>query len=44
MLSWINGFGDMGLRERLGGEWWWILNMKVCEKGSVIVSLLGRME
>jgi hypothetical protein len=34
----------MGLRERLGGEWWWTLNMAVHGEGGVLVSLLGRME
>jgi hypothetical protein len=33
----------MGLRERLGGEWWWTLNMEVHEEGGVLVSLLGHM-
>jgi hypothetical protein len=25
----VNGFGGMGMRERLGEEWWWTLNMEV---------------
>jgi hypothetical protein len=32
----------MGLREKLGGEWWWT-NMEVYGEGSVLVSLLRRM-
>jgi hypothetical protein len=31
------------LRERLGGEWWWILNMEALGEGGVLVSLLGLM-
>jgi hypothetical protein len=42
MLSLVNGFGVMGLRERLCGEWW-TLNMEVLGEGSVLVSLLGCM-
>jgi hypothetical protein len=34
-------FGDMGLRERLGGEWWLTLNMEVHGEGGILVSLLG---
>jgi hypothetical protein len=37
------GFGAMGLRERLGGEWWWTLNMEVHGEGGVLVSLSGCM-
>jgi voltage-gated potassium channel Kch len=43
MLSYVNGFGDMGLRERHGGKWWWTLNMEVHGEGGVLVSLLGHM-
>jgi integral membrane sensor domain MASE1 len=31
------------LRERLGREWWWILNIVVLGDGGVLVSLLGHM-
>ena len=33
----------MGLREKLGREWWWTLNMEVHGEDSVLVSLLRRM-
>jgi len=42
-LSYINSFGDMGLREGFGGEWWWTLNMNDRGEGGVLVSFLGRM-
>ena len=29
MISLVNGCGTMGLRERLGGEWRWTLNLAV---------------
>jgi hypothetical protein len=34
----------MGLRERIGGEWWWILNMVVHGVGNVLLSLLECLE
>jgi hypothetical protein len=34
----------MGLRERLGGGWRWILNVEVLRDDGVLVRLLGRME
>jgi hypothetical protein len=33
----------MGLRERLGGEWLWTLNIEAHGEGGVLVSLLGRI-
>ena len=43
IISLVNGFGVMGLRERHGGEWWWTLNMEVLGEGGVLVSMLGCM-
>jgi hypothetical protein len=40
MLYWLNGFGNIGLRER---EPWWTINMEVLGEGGVLVSLLGRI-
>jgi hypothetical protein len=36
-------FGAMGLRDRLGGEWWWTLNLAVHEAGDVLLGLLERL-
>jgi hypothetical protein len=33
----------MNMRERLGGEFWWILSLTVREVGGVLMSLLGHM-
>jgi hypothetical protein len=33
----------MCMRERLGGELWWTLNLAVRGVGGVLMSLLGRM-
>jgi hypothetical protein len=33
----------LDLRERLGGEWWWIQNMEVNGECGVLMSILGRM-
>jgi hypothetical protein len=33
-----------GLRERLGGGWWWTLNMEVYGEGGVLVSPSRSME
>jgi hypothetical protein len=31
----------MVLRERLGGKWWWTLNIEGLGEGGVLLSLLG---
>jgi hypothetical protein len=36
-------YGTMCMRERLGGELWWTLNLVVRGVGGVLMSLLGRM-
>jgi hypothetical protein len=33
----------MGLSERLGGEWWWTLNMGILGDVGALGSLLGHM-
>lgn len=43
MLSLVNDFGTMGLREKLDGEWWCTLNMKVYGEDGVLVNQLGHM-
>jgi hypothetical protein len=40
LLSWVNGFGVIGFRERLSKVWSWNLNMEVLGEGGVLVSLL----
>jgi hypothetical protein len=44
VLSYENGFGAMGLREKLGGEWLWTLNLEVHGVGSALLSFWGHME
>jgi len=33
----------MRLREKLGGEWWWTLNLVIHGMSGVLMSPLGRM-
>jgi len=40
---WENGYVAICMKERLGGELWWILNMTACKMGVVLIRFLGWM-